>query len=51
MSIIKKEILQFGGMAMGLTAMVSAWLCYDWKLAAILFFALWGNNMEQNSRK
>ena len=39
------------GSLIGITAMGMAWWLYDWKLALIIFLALFGNNLEQRNRK
>lgn len=40
-----KEIV---GSLMGLSAMVLAAIYYDWKLALIIFLAIFGNNLERS---
>jgi len=45
---VKLEVL---GALIGITAMGLSWWLYDWKLALIIFLALFGNNLEQRYRK
>ena len=46
----KKKIYRFIGSIMGILTFVMSWVLYDWKLALIIFFALWSNNIEQIGR-
>jgi hypothetical protein len=43
--------IQILGMFIGIISMALAWIEYDWKLSLIIFLALFGNNLEQSSRK
>ena len=42
---------RIAGMVIGMTAMFLACHYYDWKLALIIWLAIWGNNLESRGIK
>lgn len=45
-----QTVLQIIGAVAVITAIVLAWIWFGWKLPLVLFLALLGNNLQQNSK-
>lgn len=48
---MKIKKLRLLGAIIGLSAFILAWIFYGWQLSLIIFLALLGNNIEQNSNE